>query len=184
MKFKEGDLQFDFNENVWSHVLKFDETTAYGNAAKYLPRTKGVDFTGILENNSLVLMEVKDFRGHRIENKPKFMEGKKALWIQAASKYKNSIAVMVGAARNSTHEKEHFQAYLDLLKNEKKQLFLILWLEQDTPLATRNKKLKTDRQEYILLQQLKKSLKWLSAKVNIWDTSVNPFPKSLVVSHA
>ncbi|MEZ4958722.1 MAG: DUF6661 family protein [Saprospiraceae bacterium] len=182
MTLQEKDLQFVFDDSHWTGLLKFDETKDYKNASENLPETKGVDFTGVYQKHSLVLIEVKDFREHRIKNKPKFTDGPDALWLKVAQKYKNSVAVIVGAARNSTHEKETFQSYLEILKNEGKQFFLILWLEQDTPLAMKNKKLKSNRQEYLLLQDLKKSLKWLTTKVNVIDASVNMFKESLTVN--
>ncbi len=174
MTLREKDLEFDFNENYWTSILKFDETRDYQNAANNLPETKGVDIIGILQNQSLILFEIKDFRGHRIKNKPKFTDGPDALWLSVARKFKDSISIIIGSSRNSTNDKEIFQSYAECLKKNK-QLVFILWLEQDTPLAQKNKKLKTDRQEHVLQQNLKKSLKWLTTKVNIMDKSINAF---------
>ncbi|HFA50104.1 MAG TPA: hypothetical protein ENJ95_13930 [Bacteroidetes bacterium] len=183
MTFQEKNLQFDFDKNHWTYLLKFDGARDYKNASANLQNTKGVDISGILNKNSLVLMEVKDYRGHRIKNKPKFTDGQEALWLTTAHKFKDTISVIVGAARNSTHEKETFQSYLEFLKNEGRELVFILWLEQDTPLAKKNRKVKSDRQEYVLQQKLKRSLKWLTTKVKIIDKSTNLFSKSLSVTY-
>jgi len=183
MNFREKDLQFDFDETQWSCLLKFDGTKDYEKAKNSLPKTKGVDFTGIFRNQSLVLIEVKDFRGHRIINKPRLAGGTNPLWLEIAQKNKNTIAIIVGAARNSTHEKEAWQSYLNILKNEDKSLHLILWLEQDFPPNTPKANQKKEREENLLRRNLKRSLRWLTSKVQVCNISTNPFSNALSIGY-
>src|SRR5262249_29432833 len=78
--FDENKLRFRFGER-W-HVDKWDKCDVYtGGVGKLCgeltdpdgsPRregTKAVDFVGVLDREKVYLLEVKDFRGHRVENK-------------------------------------------------------------------------------------------------------------------
>ena len=65
-----------------------------------LAGSKGTDFVGLHPDYGLLLLEVKDFRGHRIENRQRLRSGELA--IEVACKARDTIAALVGAAR---HEK-------------------------------------------------------------------------------
>jgi hypothetical protein len=179
----ESDLNFDFNDAKWTNLLHFDKTTEYRNAQEALPGTKGVDFTGILENHSIVIMEVKNFRGHRIENKPRIEGGDDPVWLEAAKKIRDSVSVVVGSARNSTHLKETWQRYLEIMGSEKKYIHFVLWLEQDMPDQVSIAKPKSERNEIVLRRNLKKSLRWLTPRVDIANVQNNPFPQALTVTY-
>jgi len=64
-RIEEGDLAFDFGDR-W-RVFKLDEHRDYRERVGKLEGTKAVDFLGVLDERELYLIEVKDFRGHRIE---------------------------------------------------------------------------------------------------------------------
>ncbi|MEZ4930548.1 MAG: hypothetical protein R2788_00215 [Saprospiraceae bacterium] len=183
MTYSESELQFEFDDQQWGNLLEFDKTKDFQNAQEALPSTKGVDFIGINKEDALVFIEVKNFRGHRIENKPRIEDGEDPLWMEVAQKMRDSISVIVGGSRNSTHQKETWTAYFDYLKSEEKTLHFVLWLEQDLPPTNFKAKKKWDRNEYSLRKRLKNSLRWLSSKVDIASMDNNPFPTSLNVNH-
>jgi hypothetical protein len=183
MRYSESDLLFDFNENFWTALTKFDETKAFQNAQEAIPGTKGIDFVGIKENQSLVLFEIKNFRGYRIQNKPRIEAGEDPLWLKVAQKMRDSIAVTVGAARQSTNNLEDWKTYMEFLKNENKIIHFVLWLEEDLPPQSFKAKKKWEKQETFLRRRLKESLRWLSARVDVASISNNPFENSLTVNY-
>ena len=182
MTFQESNLQFVFNDAKWAHLLEFDKETDFTQAQEAVPGTKGVDFSGILEKDKLVLIEVKNFRGHRIENKPRMVGGAAPLWLEVAQKMRDAIAVAVGAVRTSTYQAAAWKAYLEVLNHQKKQLHLVLWLEQDAP-ANRQQKYRSVEEEEFFRRQLKRSLKWLTKRVDVVSISTNPFSNSLTVNY-
>lgn len=126
-RFEEGRLAFDFGDR-WQHVVAFDKETDYRNAANSLPGTKGVDFMGLIDD-TLFLIEVKDFRGYRIENQERLRSDE--LRHEFAQKVRDSIVCMVGFCRSSS-QRERWQPFLDSLSADR-PIQLILWLEQDRP---------------------------------------------------
>ncbi|MBI5917090.1 MAG: hypothetical protein HY842_17090 [Bacteroidetes bacterium] len=182
MTLQESNLQFVFNDMHWEHLLKFDDETDFKQAQEAVQGTKGVDFSGIFEKNTLVLIEVKNFRGYRIENKPRMVGGDDPLWLEIARKMRDAIAVIVGAARNYPHQATAWNAYLEVLRNKRKQLHLVLWLEQDAPIS-KQQKYRSVADEEVFRRQLKRSLKWLTQKVDVANVSTTPFSNSLTVSY-
>lgn len=183
MIYSESDLQFEFDDQKWEDLIKFDETRDFKNTQEALPGTKGVDFVGISNRRTLVFLEIKNFRGHRIQNKPRIENDEDPLWMEVSHKMRDALSVVIGGARNSTNQKDVWVKYLNYLRNENKPLHLILWLEQDLPPSDYTAKKKWDRNEYTLRKRLKKGLRWLSPKVDIASINNNPFSDSLTVSY-
>ncbi|MDM8562499.1 hypothetical protein QUF54_04015 [Candidatus Marithioploca araucensis] len=73
-RIEEGYLAFEFGDR-W-RVFKLDEHRDYRERIGKLGGSKAIDFLGILDNQALYFIEVKDFREHRIENKTRFLKGK------------------------------------------------------------------------------------------------------------
>ncbi|MCF8245385.1 MAG: hypothetical protein K9J37_06260 [Saprospiraceae bacterium] len=178
----ESGLLFEFSDAHWSQLLFFDKTKDFQNAQEALPGTKGVDFTGILTDSALVFMEVKNFRGYRIENKPRIENGEDPLWLEVAQKMRDAVAVTIGGARNSAHLKDTWSSYLEYLRNENKAVQFILWLEQDLPPVEYKAKRKWEKTEIDLRRDLKRSLRWLTTKVDVASIQNNPFPQALTVT--
>lgn len=183
MPFQESDLVFAFSDAAWSDVLEFDKTKDYQNAKHALPGTKGIDFTGVLGNQALVFIEAKNFRGHRIESKPRVENGEDPIWLEAAQKMRDSVSVVVGSARNSTHSKAVWQRYLAYFGEERKYIHFVLWLEQDLPPNNGAAKRKWEKNEVDNRRSLKKCLRWLTHKVDIASIQNNPFEGKLEVSY-
>ena len=49
MTYSESQLQFEFDDQHWEALLKFDKSRDFINAQEALPGAKGVDITGIKE---------------------------------------------------------------------------------------------------------------------------------------
>lgn len=195
-RFEEGYLAFEFGEK-W-RVLKLDEHRDYRKQIGKLEETKAVDFIGIFENKELYFIEVKDFRGHRIENKDRFLKGKLPecqliegecqllkgelpLSVEFAQKVRDSVASIIAAYRTS-NEPDDWTPYATLLCNKKISIKIVLWLEHDLPphLALRRKAM-----ESVSANLFKPKLKWLtrhvfvynSKKFDLPDVKVNNLPR-------
>jgi hypothetical protein len=174
-------LSFDFNDEYWTDLCQYDIETDFKNIK--ISKTKGVDFIGILNENSLILFEVKDLRRHRIENKHRTQkEGDDPIELEAAKKFRDTLAGIIGGARNSTHNSEMWQKYLAFLSNHKKQIQVVLWLEEDRPIlpvsiAHRRNQAKGGTYTNVL----KAKMKWLTPHVLVVDSENNPYSDGLNV---
>lgn len=157
MKLTEGRLEFDFNDQAWNHVIKFDEHLDYEQVKDKVPETRGVDFTGILDNDTFVAIEVKDFRGFRTQENNR----EEPLDIEVAKKLVGTLATISAGCRISIHNETLWQSYLGLIQSRQKRIYIILWKEED-PLPTGQKRLAVKRS--VQWQQLKERLSWLNCK--------------------
>lgn len=123
--FDEGFLKFVFDDG-WA-VVKYDEHPDYRERIRNLPETKAVDFAAIGPGNALFLIEVKDFRGHRIENRHRLRDDDLA--IEVAQKVRDTIAGIIAAHhRGNVAEWERFARRLLSLDPPVR---VLLWLEED-----------------------------------------------------
>jgi len=159
----EGSLRFEF-ESQW-RVARYDgdEKTApahafYRNQVSRLPGTKAVDVVGILAGEGGYIIEVKDFRGYRIQNKKRLSSGELA--IEVAQKVRDTVAGLVGAVRNESNPSLLTEAGL-LLVNKAKTIRILLWLEDD---AKVNKK-EWAEELTTLTTRIQGYLRWLTSRV-------------------
>lgn len=75
----EGTLRFAFDP-AW-RAVKWDDTATYRRGMGTLSGSKGTDFVGLHPDYGLLLLEVKDFRGHRIENRQRLLSGELAIEV-------------------------------------------------------------------------------------------------------
>ena len=102
---------------------------AQSGGKRQLPGIKGVDFAGILDG-VLYLIEAKDFRGHRIENRKRLESGELA--IELRQKVHSSVACMVGFHRTSPNP-DHWEPFVEALGDKGKRVKVVLWLEHELP---------------------------------------------------
>lgn len=164
MKFREGDLEFDFDDQAWNHVIKFDEHTDYAKIKNLVPETRGVDFTGILSESAFVAIEVKDFRGSKTEENNR----KEPLEIEVAKKVVGTLATTFAGCRTSNSDEILWKAYNQLIQNRENRVFVILWHEAD-PIPPTQKRLLAKRAA--LGQALKSKLAWLSCKTLVTNSA-------------
>lgn len=125
----EGKLTLQFSDDEWSAV-KFDDKGGFANRI-LIEKTKKVDVIALRRHpGRLLLIELKDFRGHAIENKHR-VEGGAAVALEVAQKVRDSISVLVAAYRSKTGTE--LQAFCDFLfRSRDTQVEAILVLEEDT----------------------------------------------------
>ena len=159
----EGKLRFEFDAHWKVARYDGDEEAApghafYQNQMSRLPGTKAVDFVGILVGEGGFFIEVKDFRGYRIQNKKRLASGDLA--IEVAQKVRDTVAGLVGAVRNETNPSILTDAGLLLFKKTE-IVRIVLWLEDD---AAGNPKAWAEELN-TLTTRIQTHLRWLTSRV-------------------
>jgi len=186
-------MRFDFDDTKWTYLMKYDAESEHKILQKSITITKvitcsncnqpnqaffgskGVDILGILNKDVLLFIEATNYRGYE-RPKPEDLAN------ETAQKVRDTLAGIVGGARNSTHHSAEYKAYLDCLGSNRKTLQVVLWLEENsspTPRPIQEKREK--RADRNLENLLKKRLNWLTTKVYVVNHEENPYQDSLTV---
>ena len=165
----EDRLRFSFKP-TWS-VARYDGdkpggAAFYRNKVVQLPGTKAVDFVGVWEKKDGFLIEVKDFRGYRIQNKKRLRSEELAL--EVAQKVRDTVAGLVGAARNAATSEALVAVGLGL-PDSRRSLLVVLWLEDDAQVDPRAwaEELNT------LTTRLQGYLQWLTRRILVVSMSTH-----------
>lgn len=169
----EGYLSFAFDD-TW-HAVKWDGHDAHQNGIQKVHGFKAVDFCGV-RARALFLIEVKDFRGHRIENKPRLdPESPESLADEVAKKACSTIAGLVCARRTRTSEEDLWRPFGDGLADPRAALWVILWLEEDLQAKASLRMVVADK--------LRQKLKWLTPKIAVVDARSSSYLPGLTVTN-
>ena len=174
---QEEDLSFAFDSD-W-HVIKYDEHPDY-QVMERLDSTKGVDFVAVraARPSRLVLIEIKDFHEHRIENKGKLKTGNLA--IEIGQKVRDTLAGVVAAHRRGSGE-DWAPIVPHLFDRNLPSIQVVLWLENDEePPGRPPGRAKQERS--IFVDMLKGKLGWLTSRIFVSSMNDNVIP-GLKVSH-
>lgn len=185
---REGSLLFNFLGDSWSCIEKFDEHVDYKKLLAVQSNIRGgncnpkaVDFVGI-NNNDVYLIEVKDFRAvtthtpeQLYETEMRLHEEEDPISVELAFKVKDSLAAIIGGARNSTNHQACWQSFIRHSINSNREIIVIAWLEIPPRLAqvvnnqvrSGRKKGKKRDLKIQLKASLKAKLKWLTNAVYI-----------------
>lgn len=162
--------RFNFGD-AWTIAFKYDDSNFYRNRASKLQgdvdgipvSAKAVDVVAMHHANGLLLLEAKDFRGHRIPNKCRI--NNKEVAVEVAAKVRDTVAALIGAARTDIVDFESQDLAIALGRG--KTVSVALWIEDDSfrnishakaMLATLNSK-------------LKEQLAWLGVKSIVLSSS-------------
>jgi len=163
----EGKLQFTFPPS-W-YVVKYDDSIFYkqkiqkiklGKDAegKDLGDPKAMDYIALSPDGKLWLIEVKDFRGHRIENK-----------LRLASKelirevIKKTLDTLAGLWISHYLNDDNLSKFTSGLSPDN-HIRVVLWLEEDPNKSRLNP---NNKSHIDLLQELRKNLKGINFKGEI-----------------
>lgn len=183
---KGSSLRFNFNDNAWQYVIKYDSEPEspqldYDKINHAIVGTKAVDFIGIYREKELTFFEVKNFKNYRIETKVRIEKGDdkdEPLDIEVAKKVRDTLAGIIGGARNSTHQRATWKEYLKIFSNENKRIRIVLWLEQD---RTGDKERKPRIMN--LQNKLLKNLNWLTSDIRIFSIDKHDFKDDLIIEN-
>lgn len=161
---------FEFGDQ-WFITFKYDDTDFHQKEATKLQgvidgvphSTKAVDVVGLHNVSGLLLLEAKDFRGHRIANKPR-IEGEVS--VEVAVKARDTIAALLGAARKPVTE--FSSGELAAALEQGRDITVVLWLEDDTFKNADRARVSLGA----LNQRLKSLLSWLNARAFVLSSSV------------
>jgi hypothetical protein len=140
----------------WDVALKWDDCTSYRNSIHRLGGCKAVDVLAFSRTRREILMlELKDFRGHRIENKDRIRDG--SLFMEIGHKVRDTIAGLCGAARRGDDP-----ALLELSSqlSTRIPLTVVLWLEEDARPSGVSRRTSVDSST--MTQLLRTRLRWLT----------------------
>lgn len=132
--FAEGRVTFEFHAK---HVIKWDDEPAFIDGLRTMPSTKAVDFVVLALDDRVHLVEVKDFRGHRIENKRRLKDGPGArtsagLAAEVAEKVRDTLAGMTWACRRGLTNDRRLEPVVGALyRRDNPRVLVALWLDED-----------------------------------------------------
>ncbi len=174
--FVEQHQRFTFDDRKWV-VVKYDEHRDFLERIAKLQGTKAVDFVALHngEDGDLYWIEVKDFRGYRIENRPRLSSGELAL--EVGRKVRDSVAGVAGAY-SSSGEWEEWKPFMKAAWRRRCKIRVLLCLEEDDmpgPAARRQ------NAAQVQVRLLKETLRWLTARVCVIGQSIGGLPDGLVV---
>jgi hypothetical protein len=157
MEITEGQLTFSFPDE-WE-VVKYDDTNFYRKKVDKCKETKAVDILA-LSDSSLWIIEVKDFRGHRIENKDRIVNHELA--EEVAQKVRDTVSGLYGAYRSSAEQLSCFCTHM--FPNNDRRIQVILFLEEDRP-ADQHKRFKQVRSS--IKAKIEQQLSYLNVRCNV-----------------
>jgi hypothetical protein len=171
--FEEGRLRFEFDDSWF--VVKYDNHPDYRKIER-LDGTKAVDFIAINRDSVLFLIEVKDIRGHRIENRDRLRTAELA--IEVGQKVRDTLAGIVGAHHRG--KREAWERVVVRLTSQEPSVRVLLWLEQDLPSKPTGRR---SNEFSLLINALKGRLDWLTSKVLVASQSVGSAPEGMKVTN-
>lgn len=128
MKFEwEGAIQFVFLDD-WP-LLKYDDSQFYrGPVVRLGADRTAVDFVAAsFDNTRLLLLEVKDFRSHAVENRERLVSGDLA--AEVVSKVWDTLGALYVGCR--AHKFTELHAFISVLTPFPTELHAVLLLEED-----------------------------------------------------
>lgn len=148
----EGRLRFSFDDG-WK-VLKWDDHLAFSAGLQKMTGTRAVDFLG-LQLDVPWFIEVKDFRGYRVENKRRLTSGELA--GEVADKVRDTLAGLAWACNRDPLDQGELASFLRRIVCRDGKIPVVLWLEEDQP--------PSPAEVSALTEAIKRRLDWLNARV-------------------
>lgn len=176
--------RFTFGTN-WSCAFKYDETNFYrnfperklkGDISGHPQSMRAVDVIALHSADGLLLLEAKDFRGSRIQNKDRILRGE--LIVEVAVKVRDTVAGLLGAARKQLDEFDAVELW-DAV-GPTKRVDIVLWLEDD--MLWRDD-MRSKQQLKGLNDALKEKLSWLHVRTIVLSSSATNRLPDLVVAN-
>jgi hypothetical protein len=164
---QEGFLEFTFDA-TWSQAFKWDEATEYVDGLQTRQGTRAVDIVGVRNADELWLIEIKDLRGHRIEDRNRRTESFDEI---TRTKVRDTIAGILWAVQRFKPDR---CLQLGRVVRARKaagsgSILVVLWCEGIDEASAD-----------AFTAKLKEALRWLDAKVLVTDRRLWPrAPRSI-----
>jgi hypothetical protein len=168
--------RFTFGDS-WSAFRCDGHESGYREITNAAPHTSAVDFLGVWDDVHDYLIEVKDFRGFRIQNKYRLTTGELAAEI--ASKVVGTLAC-IAAGKRRGNAYGCWDKLLAILLDSNGRVNVVLWLEDDIAHDIR----RWQAELAVQTQMIKQRLRWLNVKVLVVSqTTYNNCPPELQVAN-
>ena len=155
---QEGNITLYFTGN---HI-KYDDSKFYRSYVTKCHEAKAVDILA-LDKQPLYMVEIKDFRNFRIENKQRISNGD--LVNEFSKKIRDTIAGLYGSYRKNNLELEIYHKYLFYNPKDSKPVCAILLMEEDKPNNYEEKNRKKIMKA--LKDKIEQQLRFLSLRIEI-----------------
>lgn len=168
----EGSQRYTFDDD-WQ-VERYDNVGVHKRMCACLQAIKGVDFAGFHGGNAY-LVEVKDFRGYRIQNKKRLSTGELAEEI--ASKVLHSLPGLLAESRGG-----NLGALAKVGRQVPKssvKVFVVLHLEDDAAASLDQWK----QQLHTQAQLIEKLLRWIPCRVIVTSRTATLRLPGVIVSN-
>lgn len=157
-----------------AEFYKYDDWPAYREGIHKLQQTKGLDLIGWF-GESVLLGEIKNFRGHRIENKKKLQHG--TLFEETALKLRDTLAGLVAISRSGTDHAEVAKRMNKdlLLGNRQRRVVVFLYVDEDD--SNPRDEYRSNRRKQrlnVYMNALKRATSWFPAKKLVFDRGSLP----------
>jgi hypothetical protein len=173
----EGSLLFTF-ANEW-RAEKYDEPGGFVDRHCHIEGTKRIDIMA-LGPDRMLLIEVKDFRNHAIQNRERMnLRSPTSLHIEVAQKVRDSFAFLIAAHRQGDDSLRPFYAYA--FGDRRRAIDVILFLEED---EGRARSVRGSRSRTTLRQGIQTLLRPFGVRCNILRRSSMPENSSWTVRGA
>jgi hypothetical protein len=165
-KFDESNITFQFDEQNWD-ICQYDESNGDYRKNVHLPETKAVDFVGIYNKNTIVLFEIKSFRGYsnqqNVQNR--LSDNMEKLSTEVAQKVRDTIAIIAGLNR-TVRQNPFWERLEKLICDTNKQIIVIAWVEEDTANLNETEKKRDKVNKGVKRKEkFQKKLNWLTSFV-------------------
>lgn len=110
-------------------VVRWDAHAAFLRGLQRLTTTKAVDFALLAPDERVVLIELKDFRAHRVENRRRLTGGELAR--EVADKVRDTLAGMTWACGRGHADRDVLKVTSGFYRRDTKPLVVVLWLDRD-----------------------------------------------------
>jgi hypothetical protein len=145
-------------------VFKYDgDGTGYFEIRDAVAGSRACDFLGLWRASVAYLIEVKDFRGYRIQNKHRL--GKGELALEVAQKVRDTLAGIVSGCRRADG-KHLWRELRDHLTGPRHEVIIVLCLEDDG--------LRDKVELGVQAEAIRQKLAWLCPKVRVVSQRINP----------
>lgn len=182
MNFREGDIEFSFDDNFW-WLIYGDNHVDFTKIKKYITGTKSCDFIGFYreeQRNEALFLEVKDFRSCDL---PNYYQTVSDCYDTLLQKVRDSLSAILNGSRNSTNGIDEWRQWIEYFQNQENRLYVLMWREHSTHFIN------NPRHEQSIMhteRTIKAKLHWLSAFICFIDKKEfeeNPLFQGLVVTN-
>jgi hypothetical protein len=110
-------------------TVRWDAHAAFTRGLQAMQQTKAMDLVALLHDGQVALVEIKDFRGFRIENTRRITS--KELAHEVAAKVHDTLASMTWAVHREHADNDIRRITSAFYRRDTRKLRIVFWLDED-----------------------------------------------------